>query len=472
MAGWVLWSLVVASILGILSCGRTSLAAAAGGPAGGLNVEPSMRPWRYIGANPQSWWCVQPNCTSDFSDPVATAKAEMTEAKAVGAINVRLEVPWPVIEVARGAYDWSRADSLFQAAAQVGLSIDPILMWTPQWAGGGPALNAPPTPTDMQSFAQAFAERYDAQVRSGIEVWNEPDNGNYLNNGSASTYVSQILNPAYAGIKAVDSAIPVILGGPVNDAGSCCPFLSAVIAAGGHFNIASFHNYSGGAIGEAQAYRSIVGGGVPIWLGEYGVQSNQGDQSGAISQVLGSSSALAVAQWYNLRDTASWTCCPPANVDQGHWGLLNSDFTGKPSWTTMESALTGRTAPPPVPNLNSSSATGSSVSSSGSTGPAAAQQAGSQAPASAAAPGPQSAIASDPAARARVTTDRFDPPFYPQRALGVALDRTPLWRRPWIIGAAILGLAAVGVVSMVFARRAPRHRSAEPSTRAKRLDPS
>jgi hypothetical protein len=264
-------------VFGLLSCGRTSPAAAAGGPAGGLNVEPSMRPWRYMGANPQSWWCVQPNCTSDFSNPVATAKSEMTDAKAVGAVDIRLEIPWPVIEVARGAYDWSRSDALFQAAAQVGITIDPILMWTPQWAGGGAALNAPPSPSDMQSFAQAFAQRYDAQVRSGIEIWNEPDHGSYLNNGSASTYVAQILNPAYAGIKSVDGAIPVILGGPVNDTGACCPFLSAVRAAGGHFDIASFHNYAGGAVGEAQSYRNILGSTVQIWLGEYGVQSNQGD---------------------------------------------------------------------------------------------------------------------------------------------------------------------------------------------------
>lgn len=356
MAGWLLWCIGVASVCGVVSCGRTSSVPAGGGPRGGLNVEPSMRPWRYVGANPQSWWCVQPDCTTDFSNPVATAKAEMTDAKAVGAIDIRLEIPWPVIEVSRGIYDWSRADALFQAAGQVGITIDPVLMWTPQWAGGGPALNAPPSPGDMQAFAQAFAQRYDAQARSGIEVWNEPDNGSYLFNGSAATYVSQILNPAYSGIKSVDSAIPVILGGPVNDAGSCCPFLSAVRSGGGHFDIASFHNYVGGAVGEAQAYRSILGQSVPVWLGEYGVQSNRGNQVGAISQVLGAVSAISIAQWYNLRDTAAWTCCPPNNVDQAHWGLLNSDFTSKPSWSTMESHLTGRTAPPPISSLRGLSA--------------------------------------------------------------------------------------------------------------------
>ena len=410
----------------------------------------------------------------------------MTDAKAVGAVNIRLEIPWPVIEVARGTYDWSRADALFQAAAQVGITIDPILTWTPQWAGGGPALNAPPSPGDMQSFAQAFAQRYDAQVRSGIEIWNEPDNGSYLNNGSASTYVSQILNPAYTGIKSVDGAIPVILGGPVNDAGSCCPFLSAVRASGGHFDIASFHNYVGGAVGEAQSYRNILGGGVQIWLGEYGAQSNSSDQSAAISQVLASTSAIAIAQWYNLRDTASWTCCPPVNVDQGHWGLLNSDFTAKPSWTTMESDLTGRTAPPPPPNLTGTGSTGSTSSNGGGTaapaqGAAAAIPA---APANTAPQAPRSSLASDVAALERATRDRVEalervtrarveaPVSAQQGAAATTVNRAPPWLQPWILGAvAVVAAACAGAVWIVVARRRPRRRDPLVLAGTKRLDP-
>jgi len=62
---------------------------------GGVNVEPSARPWRYVGANPGSWWCVQPNC---IADPTATMNRELSLAHQVGAADLRLEFPWFLIE--------------------------------------------------------------------------------------------------------------------------------------------------------------------------------------------------------------------------------------------------------------------------------------------------------------------------------------------------------------------------------------
>ena len=323
-------------------------AGASSGPPGGVNVEPSMRPWRYVGANPQSWWCQPPNCTSDFADPVATATSEMQQAKALGAQNIRLEIPWPLIETSPGVYDWSRADAIFQAASQVGITIEPILMWTPQWAGGGSLLTDPPSAADMQAFAQAFAQRYDPLIRRGVEIWNEEAGGKYFT-GSAATYVSQILNPAHAAIKAVDPSIQVILGGTGSDTDGS--FLRAVISAGGQFDIAAFHNYVGSAIGEAQTYQTVLDSagrsGTPIWLGEYGSESGTSSQITLIQQVLGQSSPIAMAQWYNLRDTDAWTCCPPVDVAPATWGLLTSGFSQKSSYTTMQGYLTGRTAAPP-----------------------------------------------------------------------------------------------------------------------------
>lgn len=327
---------------------------ASSGPAGGVNVEPSMRPWRYVGASPQSWWCQQPNCSPDFANPIATATQEMKQAQTLGAQNVRLEIPWPLIETSSGVYDWSRADAIFQAASQVGITIEPILMWTPQWAGGGALLTDPPSASAMQSFAQAFAQRYDPVIKRGVEVWNEEDGGKYFT-GSASTYVSDILDPAYAGIKSVDSGIPVILGGTGSDQSGS--YLQSVISAGGHFDIAAFHNYVGNPLGEASTYSSVLSGagrsGTPIWLGEYGEESATSGTSGQvtlITQVLGQSSSIAMAQWYNLRDTDAWGCCPPTDVLGATWGLLTSGFghKGNPDpFTTMQGYLSGRSAPPP-----------------------------------------------------------------------------------------------------------------------------
>ncbi|HEX6513658.1 MAG TPA: cellulase family glycosylhydrolase [Chloroflexota bacterium] len=325
---------------------------------GGLNVEPSIRPSHYAGANPQSWWCVMPNCTSDFNvngqGPMATVTQELQAAKAVGSSWVRLEIPWPVIEPASGVFDWSRMDAIMQASQATGEQILPVPMWTPQWAGGGSGLNVPASNVaDWTAFITQLAQRYGAQVPA-IDIWNEPDSGSYLYNGSAQTYVSSLLNPAYSAIKAVNPSIPVVEAGSANEAGSCCPFLTAVLADGGKFDIASYHNYAGTYGSEASSYRSLLNANgrssTPIWMTEYGVQSATGNQSSAIQSVLGGSEPLQAAAWYNLRDTASWTCCPPAQVDTATWGLLTATFSQKASYGVMHGYLGGGSNPTPTPS--------------------------------------------------------------------------------------------------------------------------
>ena len=326
--------------------------------AGLVNVEPSMRPWHYTGANPQSWWCTMPLCTSDFNvngqGPMATVTRELQAAKNVGASMVRLEIPWPLIETSRGVFDWSRADAIFAASESVGEPILPVLMWTPQWAGGGAALNQPATNvSDWTTFVTDFTQRYGSLVPA-VDVWNEPDSGNYLYNGSAQTYVTDILNPAYAAIKAVDPGLAVVEAGSANDAGGGTPFLSSVIADGGKFDIASFHNYAGTWSSEAQAYRSALNAAgrsaTPIWMTEFGVQSSSGNQSAALQSVFGSNMPIQVAGWYNVRDTGAWSCTSTTytEVSAATWGLLNNDFSAKASYGVLRSLLLGRSAPAPT----------------------------------------------------------------------------------------------------------------------------
>jgi endoglucanase len=320
------------------------------GKRGGVNVEPSIRPTRYSGANPQSWWCRPPNCSPDFSDPVAEATKESQYMQQAGASVVRLEFPWALLATSRGNYDWTRADALFAAAQSTGVHILPVLVFTPSWAG--PAVNQPPSNSaDWTDFVTAFTQRYQPDLTMGVDIWNEPDNGTYLFNGSATTYVSSFLNPAYAAIKAVDRTIPVVLAGSANDAGTCCAWVSNVMAAGGNFDIAAFHDYVQNTGSIAASLRSLLDSrghaGTPIWVTEYGVNSTTGNQSQEITNTLNAAD-VNLSFWYNLRDTDSWTCCPPADVAQGHWGLLNADFTPKPSYTIMQQLLGGQ-QPTPTP---------------------------------------------------------------------------------------------------------------------------
>ena len=128
LLGWLLLCAVVATTTMVVQ-GRAAPSANASIP-GGINVEPSMRPWRYVGANPQSWWCVQ----SCVSDPIAMMTAELTDAHVLGARNVRLEFPWYLLEPQPGVFNWSRADAIMSQASTDRVTIQPVLMWTPAWA--------------------------------------------------------------------------------------------------------------------------------------------------------------------------------------------------------------------------------------------------------------------------------------------------------------------------------------------------
>ena len=330
-------------------------AASASGNArlGGVDVEPAIRPSRYDGPNPQSWWCVQPSCTPDFNiaghGPMPTVDLELQNARILGASAVRVEFPWPLIETSRGTFDWSRADAIMQSSKAAGVPLIPILTWTPRWAGGGTGLNTPPSDdSDWTSFVTAVMRRYAPALTRGVDIWNEPDDVNYFA-GNAGAYVGEILNPAYLAIKAVSSNTQVIMAGSANDAGGCCPWVNAVLSAGGKFDVAAFHDYVGTTSVVANAVARILiahgRGGVPIWVTEYSVDSSKSDQVQTLQSVFMSQNPIQMAIWYNLRDTNSYSCCPPALVVRAHWGLLNADFSPKASFSTMQHYLAGSGTP-------------------------------------------------------------------------------------------------------------------------------
>lgn len=328
----------------LLSNGVIPTRALAAVRQGGVNVEPSARPWRYVGANPGSWWCVQPNC---IADPTASMTRELSMAHQVGAADLRLEFPWFLIEPQNGVYDWSRSDQIMTAAQAAGVTIQPVIVFTPAWAASNTTVA--PNPADFAAFVTTFTRRYDHQVPV-IEMWNEADHGHYWNSGEQS-YVTSILNPGYAAVKAVDPAVQVEVSGTSNDPTSS-GWLANLYAYGARYDIMAFHSYAGNPLAEAQSIRSVMathGDNRPIWLGEYSVASATGDQSALLTATLTGSGPLAMAQWYNLRDDAAYNCCPAVAAAVATWGLLNTDYSSKPSFATMQSLLGGASVPNPSP---------------------------------------------------------------------------------------------------------------------------
>jgi hypothetical protein len=334
--------------------GLAVTAHAATATLGGINVEPAARPWQYVGANPDGWWCPVGQCTTP--NPLARIDSEMSLAHQLNVSNVRIEIPWFLVETSRGGYDWTRADYIFNSASAHGVLINPILVYTPSWDG---AYNSFPVAADFGGFVSQFMGRYGGRI-TAVEMWNEPDGGQSLAANNVASYVSSILIPGYNAVKqSAHPNVKVIEGGSINDSGTCCAWLSGIYNAGGgaYFDIAAYHDYGGNYAQIAAQYRAVINahlnfGNKPIWLGEFGVSdANGSQQTSLILAAMTNTAALAVAQFYTLRDESVYKCCPPAPTgEHKQYGVVAADgVTKKSSFYTMQSILGGSAPPPPPP---------------------------------------------------------------------------------------------------------------------------
>jgi hypothetical protein len=315
----------------------------------GINVEPGMRPWVFYGPNPDGWWCEPPNCYQQRR-PLQVIDKEMALMARLDVGLVRLEFPWPLIESAPGVYTWSRADYIVRQADRYGLQLQPILDFTPSWAGPSPAAS-PIRRRSWPDFVAKMVHRYKNSVHYW-EMWNEPDGGHYWIDGEQK-YVRNILIPGYRAVKLEDQSAKVLLGAPyfADEA-----YLNGIFTYGGgkSFDITGFHDYSNvlspaGVQGDVQLAQSVLNrygqGKKPIWIGEYGFAepsdtTNDANQVAAIRIMLRHVSGYQVASWYNLRDDMAVSCCPPQAVKSAYWGLVqHDDSTRKQGYEVMKQAV-------------------------------------------------------------------------------------------------------------------------------------
>ena len=197
------------------------------------------------------------------------------------------------------AYDWRRSDKILRGLRRHGLTPVLTLVGTPGWANSGRAPQyAPPHPRDFRSFATAVARRY-PWVRYWL-IWNEPNKRLWLRPTKAGIYVRHLLNPGYEGIHAVLPHARVGGGatGPKAAAGGVSPvtWVRGMAAAHAKLDAYAHHPYpsnpsetpsSGGCkncpwITMATIRKLLIlvkrhFGSKPIWLTEYGYQTNPPD---------------------------------------------------------------------------------------------------------------------------------------------------------------------------------------------------
>lgn len=311
---------------------------------GGVSGQPSMRPWRYHGANPDGWWCRRGACNG-VRDGTVLVDREVPLVAALGVAVLRLEFPWPLLEPRRGRYDWRRSDYIVRSARRHRVRLQPVLVYTPGWAG--PSRTGPPAARDFARFVHAFASRYGRSI-DHYELWNEPDLPRYWD-GPQSEYVRRVLVPGYAAVKRGDRGAKVIVGPSSSDPA----WLDGLYRHGGgrSFDIVAYHDYSGDrhALDGSLAVQGVLAAHgqarKPIWLGEYGVQEpglQDVHHQALIRLVLTEAAPIAMAVWYTLRDDHAMTCCPPKAVVSETYGLVTDAYDKKGSYDVIRTLLAGR----------------------------------------------------------------------------------------------------------------------------------
>ena len=228
--------------------------------------------------------------------------------KRLGVPLVRFTLHWNEIAVRRPkdpnsprdrGYDWRRPDRILRGLRRYGLTPVLTLVGTPAWANGGRTPNfAPPRPRDFRAFARAAARRY-PWVRYWL-IWNEPNKRLWLRPTKSAIYVQHLLNPGYEAIHAVLPHAHVGGGvtAPRGGLGGVAPvaWIRGMAAAHAKLDAYAHHPYpsspgetpsSGGckncpSITMATIPKLLIlvrrsFGPKPVWLTEYGYQTNPPD---------------------------------------------------------------------------------------------------------------------------------------------------------------------------------------------------
>ena len=203
------------------------------------------------------------------------------------------------------AYDWAFSDPVVNALHDSGIPVLLTIYGTPPWANGDhPPAYAPTSATAIAGFATAAARRYPWVKKWAI--WNEPNEIRWLRPVLPSVYTTKLLNPAYT---ALHQAIPGVQVGagvtaPRGNTGGLSPiaWITGLHSAHARFD-AYAHNpypsspfetpFSGACkycttVTMASMPRLISTldkyfGNKPIWLTEYGYQTNPPDRTDGVS---------------------------------------------------------------------------------------------------------------------------------------------------------------------------------------------
>lgn len=304
-----------------------------------------------------------------------TLASRLDELASLGPDVVRYTVRWDQVARKRPrnardpddpAYRWGDVDAILRGLRRHGIAPVVTLYGTPSWANGGRAPNwVPSSGKAFADFAYAAGTRY-PWVRDWT-IWNEPNRTVFQRPTSAKTYVETLLNPAYAELHAAISDVKVAGGVTAPRAGSAgvapVPWIRAMGKAQAKLDAYAHNPYPGRPQSETPWGPKCVNcqtitmadlerlerevarafGHKPIWLTEYGYQTNPPDLFLGVSPdkqaTYVSSAALRVFRAQSVQMLIFFMVRDDPDPAGWQSGFLTEDGAKKPSFAAFRSPL-------------------------------------------------------------------------------------------------------------------------------------
>jgi hypothetical protein len=225
----------------------------------------------------------------------------------LGTHVVRLSIRWDQVQPKQSQYDWGQYGVVLDALHAAKIPAVVTLWASPRWANGGRRPNWLPT-HGFGTFASAAAKRF-PWVRRWT-AWNEPNTRTYAIPVSPQLYTQRVLNPAYAALHRMNRSNQVAGGvtSPRRTASGMSPlaFMQGMRAAHAKLDAYAQNPYPSNGretpfvdrcswcatfgLARLPAIRAAVtryfGAAKPLWLTEYGYQTNPPDRLLGVSPAL------------------------------------------------------------------------------------------------------------------------------------------------------------------------------------------
>ena len=181
--------------------------------------------------------------------------AALSDAKAVGAHWVRADLSWADVQrFSPKGYDWSGFDRIVATANAHGLSVLPVLAYTPAWARPAGCDSQSCRPASVAAFARFASAAVDRYAPRGVhtwEIWNEPNSTGFWQPAPSPSQYTTLLRATTQAIRGLDNEAFIISGGLAavstrNGDIAQIDFLRRVSALGGNklVNAIGYHPYT------------------------------------------------------------------------------------------------------------------------------------------------------------------------------------------------------------------------------------